>query len=1079
MMKAILKQLIRQHVLLLLCLMAAEVSAQQARSISGTVKSAAGEALPGVSILVKGTTIGTTTDSDGKYTLQLPDGGNTLIMSFIGYTTREVPVGNQTVLNVSLESDVKALSEVVVLGFGTQTKAEQTAAISTIKAEDIVKAPVGDVTNAITGRMVGVITRQPQGRPGNSAAQIYIRGRASANSQALIIVDGVERETFGDIDPNDIESISTLKDAASTALFGLKGANGVIVVTTKRGKPGRTAIAYSGSVGVQNFSQVPQPLGSYESAMLQSEAEDNMAAIGQLTHPKFFTPEDIEAFRRGDDPLLYPNVNWMDEMIRKSWLRTQHNLSFRGGTKKASFFISLGYMFEDGLYKNFDTPAGYRTTPSANRTNFRSNLDFNLTRTTTLSLNLAGRVENEYTPRQINGQLNPADGFATGSEGLFRTIYTTPSWAMPFFPEYTDRSTPEMRELDDLYNQISGVGFGGLIRSNPYAGLKRGGYTAQERNVLESTILLNQKLDFITKGLNLVGTFAYDHISNTIRLQNGSAARYLVDRDTREIVPAFPNPDVYQIEDGLNARGGNTEGKLKTNLQLRLEYSRQFGPHKVSAATVATREYDALAGGAAPRTFQGLVYRSAYNFKDKYYAEFNGAYQGSENYPQNERYGFFPTVGLGYTLSEENFMRGLRQRGLDYLKIRGSYGMVGFGSPGRFIYLDGYGPATGHFSNFYFGNPSAFPRNNYDPRQPLPTPASGVPFTQTYAHTQIGNPNVTWEKSLKRNLGIEANFFSNRIQITADVFDETRSDILLTRVNSTPVTYGEPLPNYNYGKNYNAGIELELRLANRSGAFDYGLTFQFSHIKNKRLIADDPVNETLPNLRLTGTAINQFRGYATDGFYQSQEEVDAGPKYAGFPFMPGDIRLVDINRDGAIDYLDFTNIGYSDIPQDQYSLEPYIAFKGLRFSFLLQAVDKVSSEFNPNDNTVQWFPHQLDRWTPDNRDARYPAVRTPTSGRNIFYSSGNGGLNAFNLQDASFIKLRNVELSYQLPAVFTSRLGVSSANIGVTGQSLYTWTRFLGLDPENNDDRDVGYYVIRGVTYPNVRTFQFNLRLTL
>ncbi|MEJ7830059.1 MAG: SusC/RagA family TonB-linked outer membrane protein, partial [Segetibacter sp.] len=781
--------------------------------------------------------------------MRVPNASSVLGFSFLGYASTELRATKNGQLNVTLTEALNNLQEVVITGFRKQTKAEQTAAISTIKSSDITKAPVGDVTNAITGRMVGVMTRQPRGRPGASEAQIFIRGRASANSAALIIVDGVERESFGDIDPNDIESISTLKDAASTALFGLKGANGVIVITTKRGKEGKITVSFNSSVGVQTFGQRPKPLRSYQSAMLLNEGQENLLAIGTPNITKVFSPQDIETFRKGDgDPLLYPDVDWFKALTREAWMRTQHNLSFSGGSKKAAFYISLGYMFEDGIFKQFNTPSGYTTSPFAKRTNFRSNLDYNVTKTTKVSLNLAGRIENEYTVRPIASYNDPIGTILSGSEALFNKISTMEPWGAPFNEEYTQRSTPEMIKLDDTYNQIGNVGFPGTgVSESPYISMKRGGYSMQEKNVLESTFILSQDLGMVTKGLNFTGSFAYDQYTTAIRVQYGAGTVYGVNRATKELYNLFgTNPTELQIEDGFNNRAPNTSGKLKTNLQLNLNYTRQFGAHKVSGAVVGTRELEPISG-AAPIAFQGLVYRSSYNYKDKYYVEFNGTYQGSENYPKGERYGFFPTVGFGYAITQEKFMQGIKKTiGLDYMKFRGSYGMVGFGNTGgRFLYLDSYGrPAGGgHFTaangglgNGYFGNPANIGSSNWDPRPggagTRPTGGQNVPVI---VHTNIGNPFITWEKSLKRNLGVDANFLQNRIQLVVDVFDETRRDILLSRSASTPVIYGEPVPSTNYGKNYNGGIEVELKLNNRSGAFDYGINMQFSHIKNKRL----------------------------------------------------------------------------------------------------------------------------------------------------------------------------------------------------------------------------------------------------
>lgn len=1052
-------------------------------AVRGTVLDVTGQPIPGVTVVVEGSSTGTATDIDGAYSLIVPEGA-VLVFSFIGFETQRIPVGDRSVIDITMKEDIGMLDEVVVVGFGTQTRATSVSAVSTINAEEIVKTPVGDVTNAITGRMVGVMTRQLQGRPGASEAQIYIRGRASNNSAALIIVDGVERESFGDIDPNDIESISVLKDAASTALFGLKGANGVIVVTTKRGIPGAARITYNLQVGLNTFGQRPKPLRSYQAAVLHNEGEDNMLAAGILdpnTYQKFFTPEDIEMFRTGKgDPLLYPDVDWFDELTQKAWGRQQHNLSIRGGSKKVSYFVSLGYMHEDGMFKHFDTPLGYKTSPYAKRTNFRSNIDYKLTPTTTISLNLSGRIEDEHTVRAIKyTQTAAVANFRSGSEAAFKWMYIAPSWSMPFDREAAKRRTPEEIAKDDTYNQIIGVGFG-EYQENPYINLKRGGFTQGEKNVLGSVFGIEQKLDFITEGLNLQARLAYDQSSEFYRNQSASGAVYTVDRETKEIIPAYENPANYRIDDPLNSNTGVGGGLLKTNIQIQANLNKTYGDHKASGALVATRELKYLTGIEAPSAFQGMVFRTTYSYKDKYYTEFNGSYQGSENFDKGYRYGFFPTVGLGYTLSEEKFMAGInRAISLDFLKIRGSIGNVGYSTTNislvgyrkidsRFLFLDEYGPTTG----VTFGNPTR------------------MTSTPTYYHKRIGNPYATFETGFKRNIGIDANFLENRVQLVVDLFDERRTDILLSRGKATFEHYGEDVPIYNYGENYNGGIEVELRLLNRSDLFLYGVNFQFSHIKNKRVILDEPLNQR-GNLRKAGSAIGQFWSYdVADGFFQNQEEIDAWAKMEGFPFMPGDIKLMDINGDGLITAEDYTSIGYSDVPIDQYSMAPHISYKNFSLSALFQAVDKVSNEFFPVETDAifivpQYYEFQLDRWTPENPNAKYPAIRAANIGQNRFYGRTDlngehtGVINAFNLQDASYIKLRNVSLQYMIPQKWISKFKLQEASLTLTGNNLYTWTNYIGLDPENGDDLNVGTYVNRGVTYPNIRTYQLGIKVTL
>jgi len=1058
------------------------------KNITGRVTDSKGEPLPGVTIRQQGSTVATVTDYDGKYSIPVSDiGSGVLIFSYVGFTTYEHSLNMESQIDIVLKEQYTDLNEVVVVGFGTQTKMASVSAVSTVSGVDIVKAPVGDLTNAITGRMAGVMTRQRQGRPGASSADIYIRGRASNNSAALIIVDGVERETFGDIDANDIESISTLKDAASTALFGLKGANGVIVVTTKRGSEGPTKVTYTAQVGVNTVGQRPKPLRSFEATMLHNEGEENMLRAGILdrsSYQKYFTEEDLAIFKSGKgDPLLYPDVDWFEELTQKRWMRHQHNISLRGGSKKISYFVSVGYMFEDGIFKKFDTPLGYRTSPYAKRTNFRSNLDYKLTPTTTLSLNLGGRIENEYTIRAIKyNQVAAVANFRTGSEAAFKWMYIAPSWSMPFDSEAAKRQNAEQIAIDDTYNQIIGVGFGGALayQENPYINLKRGGFTAGEKNILESSFVINQKLDFITKGLDLMGTFSYDQSSEFYRNQSASGAVYTVNRDTRAIIPAFENPATNRIEDPLNSNTGVGAGLLKTNIQIQANYKQTFGVHHVSGALVGTREIKYLTGIEAPRAFQGMVFRTTYNYKEKYFTEFNGSYQGSENFDKGYRYGFFPTVGVGYTLSSEDFMENINKKiGLNYLKIRGSIGTVGYATgnislvgyatiPSRFLYLDSYAAGGGSYS---LGNPTS------------------LSTVTGYYHNQIGNPYATFETGLKRNIGIDANFFDNRIQFVADLFDEQRRNILLSRAGATYEHYGEDVPIFNYGENYNGGIETELKLNNRSGHFRYGLNIQFSHIKNKRIIMDEPINQK-GNLRMAGSSIGQFFGYDVEpGFFQNQAEIDSWAKMEGFPFMPGDIRLKDINKDGLITPQDYTAIGYSDVPIDQYSLEPNITYKNFSLSALFQAVDKVSNEFNLVETDAifivpQYYEHQLDRWTPDNPNAKYPAIRAANIGQNRFFGrtdlrgNNTGIINAFNLQNASFIKLRNITVMYDVPKKILSKVNLSDAIISLTGSNLYTWTKFVGLDPENGDDLNVGTYVNRGVTYPNIRTYQLNLNIT-
>ncbi|KAB7733160.1 SusC/RagA family TonB-linked outer membrane protein [Rudanella paleaurantiibacter] len=1031
------------------------------RIVTGTVTDEKGERLPGVTVVVKGLQRGATTNVEGQYRVSVPDNVNELVFSYVGYLTKEVTIGNKTAVNVVLQTDEKSLEEVVVVGYGTQKKSEQTAAISSIGGDEIVKAPVTDASNALVGRVPGLFAQQISGRPGINGANITIRGRASTNSAALIIVDGVERQSFGDIDPNEIESISVLKDASSTALFGIKGANGVIIVTTKTGKTGKPRVSYSGNVGRVNFTQVPEFLDAYESAMLHNEGEENLIKYG-LVPPSFqkvFTAEDLRIFKEGTgDRLLYPNTNWFKAVTRPYWFRTQHNLNFTGGSKAIKYFVSMGYLFEDGGFKDFDTPSGYKTNPSYTRYNFRSNLDLNLTKTTTLSLRLGGRLEGRYSFVANSGQGDLRQRFESGPEYLLTRMYAIPAWMIPFYPEYTNPKTPEDRRLDNTLNHIEDFGRAGVNTFNPYAVMRRNGYADYRNNAIESVFVLDQKLDFITKGLGFKATFGYDAYIAGVRGQTGAYAAYNVDRATGTLVLARNS-----FEDPLGGVTSQNYGYIKTNLQLALNYARSFGKHNVSGVAVAQRELRGAEGAQAPFANEGLVLRATYNYASKYFVELNGSYNGSENYPKAERYGLFPAISAGWTVSEESFLKGAKW--IDYLKLRGSYGLIGYGNVGgtRFIYLDEYSNGG--------SDPDASANSIPNRRVRFGTASANVLYPVVW-HSRSGNPDVTWEKSIKRNFGVEAAFLRNRLSITADIFDEKRYDILLARNNSALVIYGESLPSSNYGENYNAGYEFETSFKDAKGNFRYGINVQYTHAKNRIVRTDEPIN--LPeNQKNTGQAIGQFRGYKVIGFYQSLEDIANSPQSrVNGAVIPGDFKFADLNEDGIIDDQDRAPIGYADVPQNVFGIEPNFGYKGFTVSALFQGVTKVNSNvFFAGGN---YYSAMLNRWTPENaQNATWPAIR-PRSTAAPSYS-----FNDYLMQDASYLKLRNVEVSYAVPAAFAKRLNMETLRIYVTGQNLFTWTKFVGLDPENNQNGTVAGSFFAGPNnaIPVSRTFNLGVNI--
>ena len=1019
--------------------------AQQVK-ISGKVTSVSdATSIAGVTVQVKNTSVSTATDADGNYSINAGR-GSTLVFSFIGFETFQATVTGSQVINVSLKSDSKNLDEVIVTGLTTQKRSEVTAAISTISGEEILRSPVSNITNSLAGRVPGVIAVQSSGRPGMNQADLYIRGQVSADAKALIVVDGVERETFGDIDPNEIESITVLKDAASTALYGIKGANGVFVVTTKTGRNTAARVSATSNVAVLGYVTLPGILPAYESALLHTEGQIN---IGQGAN-RLFSNADLETFKNGTgDPLLYPNTNWYKALTRSSWIQTQNNINISGGSKFAKYFTSFGHLFEDGMFQKFSTKTGHTTTPSYNRYNFRANVDFNPTSSTLISVRLSGRMEKRYALSGIGSGADWRRQFESAQEGFVQRILFLPSWGLPFFPEYTANAY----DVRNVNNKIIDYTRLGTNTFNPYALLTGGGYFQYDNNISENIISINQRLDGITKGLSVKALVGYTASLQSVRLQLGNYALYNLNRTTKELTVAAGTFDAP-----LQVIRPQNYGDIKTTMQFFVNYSRAFNGHNIASNLIGTRDLRELEGANAPFANQGLVFNVSYNYRNRYFAQLNGAYNGSENYPKNRRYGLFPALSLGYTISNEDFMKNISW--ISNLKIRGSIGLAGRESFGgrRFLYLDEYSLGT----PVLFGAPTSPTLNN------------------TYTHSRIGNQFITWEKSLKRNFGIDASFFKNKVGLTFDVFDDRRYDILLPRNNTSFASYGESLPDVNYGENYNAGYEIEITHQDKIGNFNYAVNAQLSYARNKVVIADEP-NQLEPWRKAAGQRINQQRGYKVLGFYADTAEINKSPlnKITSNPSIPGDLKFADTNGDGVIDQIDQVPIGYSNIPEYVGGLSLSAGYKGLALSVLFQGVTHVSSDLiffsngaGSNQFTNQYYEQMLGRWTPNNPNPTWPVIRPG----NQPGGNPNEVTNDFLLQNGAYIKLRNIELRYSLPRSIVKQLGVQGISVYTNGQNLKTWTKFNGLDPENNATPQNVLYSKR-TTYPSSRIVNFGLNV--
>ncbi len=1001
-------------------------------TVTGTVKDNKGVTLPGVSVRVKGTQIGAVTDENGRFSIKAA-GDATLVLTYIGFTSKEVPLNNRTSIAVVMEDDSQGLDEVVVVGYGQQKKSTLTGAVAQISSEEIMKSPTPNPTNSLIGRLPGLLAVQTSGQPGADAASLKVRGVATygANNAAIVVVDGIERPSFADVDQSEIESISVLKDAAATAIYGIRGANGIIVVTTKQGKIGKPKVSYSGNFAQQTYTGLAVGLGAYDSAVLlnQSYVNDNKKP--------FFTEDDIQKFKDGSDPLGHPDVRWFDYLTKKFYSQTQHNINISGGTKIAKYFVSAGYAFQDGIFKKFDSPYGINTVPNYNRYNFRSNLDFTLNKDFTVGIKLGGRFSDRYQP----AGLLSASAFSYDTiEGMISRILQVPAYAYPVtLPDGRITANPNI----------------GTNIWNPYAVLTRFGTRNDNTNTIESTFNLNYKLNFITKGLGFKTVFGYDSYYNNIERRNANWAAYVYNAATGT---ATLSTDTRNRDEPLGGvqDGGVTSGSTNMNMQVGFDYDRSFGKHRVGGLALGTRQLIRTTGATAftapPRATQGLATRITYNYDERYFAEFNGGYNGSENFPPGLRYGFFPAVSAGWTLTNEPFWK--KNNILNYLKIKGSYGLVGNDkiSDLRFLYLTSYSNNT----SAPFGNPQSI---------------SNFP-TLYIADNALGNGLVTWETGTKRNIGLESMFFNNALKLNVDVFDETRKDILTNSLSGSAL-FGHSYPKFNKGIVYNKGYEVEVDFQKQLGSVTLGLNAQISYAKNKILENDEPDGMPIASIR-KGTSVGQFFGYVTDGFYQSVADIEASPKQQGFNPIPGDLKMKDLDGDGIITTLDQQAIGYTSNPEYVYSFSPRLTYKGFSFSVLFQGVAHVSSNviLSEQNNGQQMYPFMLDAWTPENAaTATWPALHARGT------SSLNYSLNDFTLQNSAYLKVRNVELGWTLPKQWSTALKVSNIRLYLQGQNLYTWTKYrMYVDPENVNTVNTAFPL--QALYPTSKVYNFGLNIT-
>ncbi len=1009
--------------------------------VSGAVKAKDGSPIPGVTVIIKGTTKGTITDFDGNYSIKGVTNGDVLVFSFVGMRPVEVTFTGNENISVTLEEETTGLEEVIVVGYGLQKKETVTGAISTINTEDLLQSPQANVSNALVGRMPGLQAVQRSGEPGEDQSVLRIRGIGtfSGSQDPLIMIDGIEAQNYNNIDPNEIESITILKDASATAVYGVRGANGVLLITTKRGTEGAPKISINSNFAVSRFTDLRESLNSYDYARLYNEALKYDSYITGGYTPRY-SDEEIAKYKSGEDPVLYPSTDWQDMVLKPTASQMHHNLMISGGTKKVKYFVSAGIFSQEGLFKTKQVEDIYDFDPQLRfkRYNFRSNFDFNVTDDFTATVNLSSQIEqrkgfNQDTRKTMEFimRANPLD-----SPGLY----------------------------DDKLVIMTGAD---PSTSNPLYWIGANGYRENYRNFLNGSVRLNYDFNKMVSGLKAHVTFSYQNYNEqnstykkTLLLYN---AKKLDSGDYVLIPNGIESPFYYEETSG----NGSKEYSRRYYLEAGADYARTFnGEHEVTGMLLykQSKYYDPTLAFLVSNGYQGLAGRLTYNFKKRYLAEFNIGYEGTENFAEGKRFGFFPAASLGWVISEENFFP--ENKILSYLKVRGTIGQVG---------NDRIGDISSTASRFLY-RPSSY---TYGGGYYFGEVGSTYNYYYGSAEGKIGNPELTWERSTKKNLGVEVHLMDNKIHLSADWFGETRDNILANK-GTVPAISGAELPAYNLGKMKNSGFEADITFRSSFNKLNYWLKLNYTYAHNVIEFMDEVTRTNAYQYR-TGLRYGQFFGLLADGLYNTWEEVNDPNRptvmWQNNRIQPGDIRYVDINSDGFIDNDDIVPIGYSNFPEKVFGFSLGGDYKGFDFSVLFQGASNVS--MNTSRRTNRGFFQNsgasallLKSWSQERYEAG-DEILLPHLSVGDDAQQNNYQVSSFWVRDASYLRLKNVEVGYSFSSALIKKLSMSSCRIYINASNLFTWDNlFPGEDPEfPNEEANVE-------PYPVTSTFNlgFNLK---
>lgn len=897
---------------------------------------------------------------------------------------------------------LKGTIKEVPLAYGLQSKDQVTGAISSVSSTELRKTHTAALSNALIGRLPGVTILNNGSAPGFDDPSISIRGRhTTLNNGYLVLIDGIQINSLSNLSVDEIESVSVLKDAAALVLYGVKGANGVLLVTTKRGiERDKINIGFNARYGLQAPVILPKFAGSYDYARLYNEA-----VINDGRQP-LYTEAQLKGYQSGTDPDLYPNVNWYDEVLRKNSPMQDYSLTFDGGNKTVKYFLTLGFMDNQGLYANTDQEQNSNI--NFQRINFRANVDLNITKGLSAQLGLGGNIQDRKFP-------------PVTTEDLWKNMAT-------YAPNLYPVRTPE--------GQITGTA---RFPNNPVGSILERGYQSRHDRNIQSSLKLTEKLDFITSGLDVFASAMFDNEFNSRYDKTRNYAYYVPGL----IVSPAGTSSVSYTPSGqdtdLSVTTGNNYENNRIIFQTGFNYNRMFNNHELGALMMYQQDRYTVLGNQSPFAMQNLAARFTYNYKGKYFAEAAFSYMGTENYAPGHRFGFFPAISAGWLLHKEDFWK--ENPILNYLKIRASAGIVGNDrGASRFNYNQYWGTQTSQ--GYYFG--------------------TGQTFYNALVELGASNPNITWEKGRIYNAGIETRFFNNKLSFNADVFHENRYDILVNMGNVMSALYGFTSGTMeNRGRVLNYGTELESVFKSQAGAFNYFVGGQFSFSRNK--IKE---NYDIPRKEAYSSRINkpvgQYFGLEAIGFFKNESDIYVSPQQTFSIVKPGDLKYKDQNSDGIIDINDEIAIGKQNYPEISYSFNTGLEYKGFSLGLFFQGIANRSVYLNgymfqpfANDANISTWAAE-GHWTPDTHaSATFPRLTTEPNANNYRSST-------FWVRNASFLRLRNVELGYTLPKSITSKIHVKGLKVFVSGLNLMSWDDLgIDVDPET---LSIGYPVIKTYT---------------